>query len=70
MIGKRKKIQGKRVDIPEAIDDNRPFSVDRASRVSIDRRSPSVIDNQHQRAGISFYLVTYALIIYFPPNSG
>ena len=37
---------------------------------STDENSNTWIDNQHQRAGISFYLVTYALMIYFPPNSG
>uniref|UniRef100_A0A0D3ATU7 Uncharacterized protein n=1 Tax=Brassica oleracea var. oleracea TaxID=109376 RepID=A0A0D3ATU7_BRAOL len=47
---KRKKIQGRRVDIPEAIDDNMPLSVDRASRVSIDRHLTVSIDAHHQRS--------------------
>ncbi|KAF3573114.1 hypothetical protein F2Q69_00058964 [Brassica cretica] len=48
--GKRKKIQRRRVDIPAAIDDNRPLSVDRASRVSIDRHLTVSIDAHHQRS--------------------
>ncbi|KAF3519940.1 hypothetical protein DY000_02060559 [Brassica cretica] len=47
---KRKKIKGRRVDIPEAIDDNMPISVDRASRVSIDRHLTVSIDAHHQRS--------------------
>ena len=50
MIGKRKKIQGRRVDIPEAIYDNMPLSADRASRVSIDRHLTVSIDDHHQRS--------------------
>ncbi|CAN7076432.1 unnamed protein product, partial [Brassica oleracea var. botrytis] len=61
MIGKRKTIQGRRVDIPEAIDDNMPLSVDRASRVSIDRHLTVSIDTHHQRSGITFHLVKYTL---------
>uniref|UniRef100_A0A0D3BTQ4 Uncharacterized protein n=1 Tax=Brassica oleracea var. oleracea TaxID=109376 RepID=A0A0D3BTQ4_BRAOL len=48
--GKRKKIQGRRLDIPEAIDDNMPLSVDKASRVSIDRHLIVSIDAHHQRS--------------------
>ncbi|KAF3536388.1 hypothetical protein F2Q69_00023426 [Brassica cretica] len=47
---REKKIQGRRVDIPEAIDDNRPLSVGRASRVSIDRHLTVSIDAHHQRS--------------------
>ncbi|KAF3559675.1 hypothetical protein F2Q69_00011948 [Brassica cretica] len=48
--GKRKKIQGRRLDIPEAIDDNMPLSVDKASRLSIDRHLIVSIDAHHQRS--------------------
>ncbi|KAF3576377.1 hypothetical protein DY000_02031522 [Brassica cretica] len=51
---KGKMIQGRRVDIPAAIDDNMPLSVDRASRVSIDRHLTVSIDAFHQRSGIEF----------------
>ncbi|KAF3564334.1 hypothetical protein DY000_02019865 [Brassica cretica] len=53
------KIQGRRVDIPEAIDDNKPLSVDRASQLSIDRHLTVSIDAHHQRSGITFHLVKY-----------
>ncbi|KAF3554478.1 hypothetical protein F2Q69_00013798 [Brassica cretica] len=43
----RKKIQGRRVDIPAVIDDNRPLSVDKASRVSIERHLTVSIDAHH-----------------------
>ncbi|KAL0667347.1 hypothetical protein Bca4012_030051 [Brassica carinata] len=69
MIGKRKKIQGRRLDIPEAIDDNMPLSVDKASRVSIDRHLIVSIDAHHQRSGITFHLVKYCPYGLFPHQS-
>ena len=64
MIGKMKKIQGRKVDIPEAIDDNKPLSVDRASRVSIYRHLTVSMDAHHQQRSPSAIMVYKCFKIY------